>query len=311
VLFTEVAAQGQEVMVINAAHSMPTTYHYHDGFLKMAEEVYERSNGRMQIKIFPAAQLGEEVSTVEQCSMGAIDIVLTGHVFNYVPKTAVFYLPFMLDDPDKADRVVNGPIGKKVFSEVESHNMKVISVWHNGIQQFTNNKWPINSVEDMVGLKMRAPEMRSYLQALQAFGATATPMPFAETITSIVQGMVDGQGNALLHIIANKTYEVQDYIAMANWMYGAAPLLVNLTWFDSLSDEDQQIIIDSAGIANTYMRAVAAEREKEAIDYLIEQGLQVTYPDVDSFKEKLVDLYEGEWADVYGADIIKAIQDTE
>ncbi|PKL27049.1 MAG: hypothetical protein CVV46_13555 [Spirochaetae bacterium HGW-Spirochaetae-2] len=295
-------------MVINAAHSMPTTYHYHDGMMKFAEEVASRSNGTIEIEIYPAAQLGEEVSTMEQCKMGAIPIVLTGVFDSYVSRAGVFNLPFLFRDGEHANAVLNGPIGQEVFSDFSKHGMKVISVWENGFRQITNNRRPINSVNDMVGLKIRTPQSPVWMKAVESFGATPTPMPFADVATAIVQGLVDGQENAILHILANKTYEVQKYLAVVNYMYGSAPLLVNEAWFKGLTETQRTIIVESAAVANTYMRDVAKKADQDAIKFFESQGLKVTYPELDGFRAKVEPLYKSEWSKQYGADLIDSIR---
>jgi len=304
----EASADSGKVMVLKAAHSMPITYHYHDGMTKFADEVNRLSNGRIKIEIFPASQLGEEVATLEQCKIGAIPIVLTGTVEQYVPKSGVFYLPFLFENSEHADKVLNGPIGKEIFADFVRHNMMVLSVWENGFAQITNNKRPINNVDDMVGLKIRCPQSPVSMETMEAFGTIPTPMPFAETITAIAQGLVDGQFNALLHIKSNKTYEVQKFLAVVNFTYSGAPLLVNKPWFDKLSDADKKIFYDAAATANVYMRKVASDRNKEALIFFEQQGLKVSYPDKSGFQQKVKPLYDGAWAEKFGKDLIEKIR---
>ncbi len=307
-------AQGQgesDVIKLRAAHSMPTSYHYHDGMVKFAEEAARLSDGRIQIEVFPAAQLGEEVSTMEQCKQGAIDIVLTGVSDSFVPETGVFILPFLFKDGAAADKVLNGPIGQEVYSGFSDHNMKVLSVWENGFRQITNNIRPINKVEDLQGLKIRTPQSPVWMSTMKALGGSPTPMPFAEVATAVVQGLVDGQENAILHIKANKTYEIQKHLAVVSYMYGAAPLLINEDVFNGLSKEDQDILLQAAEVANKHMRAVAAAAEADALEFFKSEGLTITYPDLSGFKARVQPLYEGEWADKFGADLLKAIADAQ
>jgi TRAP-type transport system periplasmic protein len=304
----EPAKTDEKPLVLKAAHSMPTTYHYHDGMTKFADEAARLSNGKIKIEIFPAAQLGEEVATMEQCKIGAIPIVLTGVSDSYVPKTGAFILPFLFANGEHADKVLNGPIGKEVYSDFSKHNIIVLSIWENGFRQITNNKRPINSIADMPGLKIRTPQSPVYMDTMKAFGVTPTPMPFAETATAIVQGLVDGQENALLHIKANKTYEVQKYIAVVDYMYGPAPLLVNKPLFDKMSDANKKALVDAAAEANKHMRKVAADRNKEAITFFEQQGIKVTYPDKAGFLQKVQPLYEGMWAEKFGKDLLEKIK---
>jgi tripartite ATP-independent transporter DctP family solute receptor len=307
-------AQGQgeaDVMELRAAHSMPTSYHYHDGMLKFAEEVDRLSEGKMKIDIFPAAQLGEEISTMEQLKQGAIDIVLTGVSDSFVPETGVFILPFLFENGAHADKVLNGPIGQEVYSGFSKHNIKVISVWENGFRQITNNIRPINKVEDIEGLKIRTPQSPVWMSTMKALGGTPTPMPFAEVATAVVQGLVDGQENAILHIRANKTYEIQKHLAVVNYMYGPAPLLVNEDWFEGLSADDQNILLEAAEVANKHMRAVAADREQEALEFFKDEGLTITYPDLSGFRERVQPLYEGEWAEKFGTDLLNRIAEAK
>ncbi len=309
--FVSGVAFAQKVMVIKAAHSMPTTYHYHDGMIKFAEEVAKRSNGTMKIEIYPAAQLGEERVTMEQCKIGAIPIVLTGISDSYAPRTGVFGLPFLFRDSDHANKVLNGPIGQEVYKDLEANNLRLLSVWENGFRQISNSKRPINKVDDLVGLKIRTPESPVWIDTIKAFGAIPTPMPFAETATAIIQGLVDGQENAILHMLANKTYEIQKYIAIVNYMYGPAPLLACKTWFDKLTAEQQKILLESASIANTYMRSVAAKNEASALEIFKKAGNIITTPSPDSFKAKVEPLYSTTFAEKYGKDLIDRIRNVK
>jgi len=302
------AAEGAKGMTLKAAHSMPTSYHYHDGMTKFAEEAARMSGNRIKIEIFPAAQLGEEVATMEQLKLGAIPIVLTGVSDSYVPLSGVFILPFLFDSGAHADKVLNGPIGKEVYADFAKHNMMVISVWENGFRQITNNRRPIRNVEDMSGLKIRTPQSPVWMDTMKAFGTTPTPMPFAETATAIVQGLVDGQENALLHILANKTHEVQKHLAVIDYMYGPAPLLVNKPWFDKLAAADMKILTDAAAAGNTHMRKVSEDRNKDAIAFFEKQGLTVTFPDKSGFLQKVKPLYDGVWAEKFGKDLLAKIR---
>lgn len=297
-------------LVIKVAHSMPTSYHYHDGMLKFKEIVQELSAGKMKVEIYPAAQLGEERVTMEQLKMGVIPMVLTGISDIYAPRTGVFILPFLFKDSDHADRVLNGPVGLSVYDDLQKHNMKVISVWENGFRQITNNRRPINTVEDMAGLKIRVPESPVWIATMKALGGNPTPMPFAEVTTALAQGLIDGQENALLHIKANKTHEVQKHLAIVNYMYGPAPLLVNINWFNNLTKEQRDILLKAAEEGNKHMRQVVKEREKEAILFFQEEGLTVTYPDLGGFREAVKDVYK-QFSGKFGADLIEAIMNIE
>ena len=300
---------GEKQMVVKAAHSMPTSYHYHDGMVKFAEETEKRTNGKIKVEVYPAAQLGEERVTMEQLKLGAIPIVLTGISDAYAPRTGVFYLPFLFKDSEHADRVLNGPVGMEVFKDLEKeHNMVTLSIWENGFRQISNNKRPINTVADMQGLKLRTPEAPVYMETAKSFGASPTPMPFAETATALIQGLVDGQENALLHILANKTYEVQKHIAVVNYMYGLAPLLTNKQWLEALPQDEQKALRDAAAVANTHMRAVAKTRDGEAIKQFEAAGLTITRPDTSSFRAKVEPLYDTIFAQMYGKDLLDKIR---
>lgn len=297
-------------IIINAAHSMPMSYHYQDGMVRFKEVVEELSGGEMEVNIYPAAQLGEERVTMEQLKLGALPIVLTGISDTYAPRTGVFILPFLFKSADYADKILNGPIGKEVYSDLLKNNMKVLSVWSNGFRQITNNRRPINSIDDMKGLKIRVPESPVWLATMKALGATATPMPFAEVSTSLAQGLIDGQENSLLHIKANKTYEQQKYLAVVSYMYGPAPLLANVNWFNSLTKKNQDIILKAAAEGNEYMREIEKQRNIEAIEFYKKEGIKISYPNLDNFREVVKPVYK-QFESKFGADLIQNILDAQ
>ena len=131
---------------------------------------------------------------------------------NAVPEYAAFGMPFLFSTPAQALKVLDGPLGKELADKSAEKGLVVLGYWDNGIRQMTNSKRPITKVEDMKGLKMRTPPDAMLVDIMQALGAEAQQIKFAELYVALQQGVVDGQENPLVNIHASKLYEVQKYI---------------------------------------------------------------------------------------------------
>jgi tripartite ATP-independent transporter DctP family solute receptor len=199
------------------AHVYETPEPYHTEALWAAQEIAKRTNGKYQIEVFPASQLGNENQINEALTLGTVDIIYTGVAFagSIHKSIAISNAPFVLRDFDhwKAYR------DSKLFTDIASGyeqktKHKVTALTYYGQRHLTANK-AINKPEDMKGMKLRVPPAPLFLMFTKSVGANATPIAFAEVYLALQQGTVDGQENPLPTIMAKKFYEVQSHIMLS------------------------------------------------------------------------------------------------
>jgi len=288
-----VSASFAKTVTLKFGHAGPLKYHpNHIAATKFKELLEERSDGRIEVAIFPQGQLGGERELAESLIMGTVDITIAcGPLANWVPEFAVFDMPFLFEDLDHAYRVVDGEIGEEWNQKLLDQGMKCMGYGANGMTDFTNNVKPIKSPEDMKGLKFRVMETKIWLTTMNTLGAIATPLPFTELYTALEQGVIDGQTNPPLAARALKLYEVQDYISMTNHSVIMSAYLMNPKKFASFSAEDQKMIEEVFKETIQYQREALVLQDATDIQGLKDNGMQIiTDVDIEAFREATKDI---------------------
>lgn len=256
------------------------------------------------VQVQGAEQLGSDKEMLQSVRAGTLDITANsqGPLAGFVPEVALIGLPFLFDDAEQAYEVLDGEVGAELASLAEAQGFKVLAWWDNGIRQVTNNERPIETPEDLAGLKIRTPEDPMTVDIFSALNANPAPIAFGELYLALRQGTVDGQENPLANIASAKLNEVQDYLALTGHQYQATPFLMNLNTFNSLSAECQQVIQQAAEDARDSQRQQMQEQAAELLDTL-GQDMQITKPDKDAFREATKSVY-----DKWGADYPELVE---
>lgn len=291
----------EETYVIKVGHTNAADHYYQIGLERFADLVAEKTDGRVEIQVFPADQLGGQRQEVEGLMVGTHDMVLVSSmvISNFNEDIGVFDMPFIFSDRDHAYRVLDGEIGDEVAAELEEIGLKVLAYWENGFRYITNGVRPIEKPEDLQGLKIRVPESPVYLDTFTTLGAAATPMAFGEVFSALQLGVVDGQENPAGHVIHNAFYEVQDYISLTGHFYTAQPLLISTTLYDSLPADIQQAISEAALEARDYERQLSMDNEAEYLEQIAEHGMTILEVDIPAFQAAVQPVYD-KYADKYG-----------
>jgi TRAP-type transport system periplasmic protein len=257
----------------------------HEAAVKFAEVVKAKSAGRIEVQVAPSAQLGDDAAMVTAVRTGALDMTANsqGAVSVAVPEYAAYGMPFMFSTPAQAFKLLDGPLGKELAELSAAKGMVLLGTWDNGIRQMTNSKRSISKVEDMKGLKMRVPPDATLVDIMQALGAEAQQIKFAELYVALQQGVVDGQENPLVNIHASKLYEVQKHLALTNHQFQMTPFLMSKRTWDKLSDADKKAVQDAATEATALQRKLSADADAKLLDELKAKGVQVTTVDKTAF----------------------------
>lgn len=282
---------------------------YAQGGQKFAELVSEKSDGAMEIQVFPSSQLGNQRDLVEGLTLGTVDMCLSSSAVlgNFLPQIAVFDLPFIFRDRAHTFKALD-TIGMEIAKGLEPRGIKVLAFFENGVRNLTNNIRPVYKPEDMEGLKIRVMEQPIYISMMKALGANPTPMAFGELFTALQQGVVDGQENPAAHIYTKRFFEVQKYISLTAHTYSAEPMLISMITWKKLTPEQQSVLQESANEAKDWQRKLAIDLESSYWDKIRKSGKSEIIEDVD--REAFKEATAGVWADFedkVGKDNIEAV----
>src|ERR1700716_3095232 len=275
------------------AHVYELSEPYHTQALWAADEIKKRTNGKYEIQVFPASQLGNENQINEGLGLGTVDMIYTGANFaaaTYKP-LGITGAPFILRDFDhwKAYR------DSKLFADLakgydDKTKHRIVAITYYGQRHVTANK-AITKPEDMKGMKLRVPPAPLFLMFTKSVGANATPIAFAEVYLALQQGTVDGQENPLPTIMAKKFYEVQSHIMLTGHIAESLLTIVGGHVWSKLSDADKkvfdEVLIQAAAKSTDQIRA----SEQKTADELRRLGKTVVQVDREAFRKAAIPLH--------------------
>lgn len=192
-------------------HIMNEDNTWHKASVKFKEEVEEKSNGRIQVKIYPNEQLGKEMDMITGILSGSLDFVITAESLENwsLPYAILCATPYAIRDSEHLRKVAGGPIGKEIEAHIEEiAGLKPIAWFERGARNLTSNV-PIRHPEDLKNMIIRVPNVSLFVKTWSALGAKPTPMAFSEVFTALQQSTVHGQENPFSHIRNAGLYEVQ------------------------------------------------------------------------------------------------------
>ena len=261
---------------------------------QFAENVEKRTGGAIHIDVYPNNTLGAPDDMLEQTILGAVDMSLgtQGSLGKYSPKFATVMMPFVFENYQHAYDVLDGPFFDWVKDDLDSQGLVYLGSWDYGFRSMTNSKHPINTPDDVKGLKMRTPGEIQLKSCMEALGAEVTAIAFNELYQSLLIGVVDGQENPVAVIYTQKFYETQKYLAITNHVYNSMNLVISKKTWAKLTDEQKQIITEESKNAAQTMRSLIQNSDADYIKKLEEKGMQVTYPDTKLFQEKMEPSYK-------------------
>jgi tripartite ATP-independent transporter DctP family solute receptor len=272
------AAQDIKERTFKLALQNPKGQPLASGAEKFAEIVGAKSGGKIKVNIFPGGTLGGDAPNVSALQGGTIEFVLlnSGILASQVKPFEVYDFPFMFANAKEADAVVDGPFGQKLHASLADKGIIGLAYFELGFRNITNSKKPINTVEDIAGLKLRVIPNAINVDWVKALGANPTPMAFPEVYAGLEQKAIDGQENPLSVILANKFFEVQKNLAITNHQYNPQSLIFSKKVWDTLSAAEKKILQDAAAEASKFQRQLNRDKAAGDLAELKKAGMQVT-----------------------------------
>ncbi|WP_421947770.1 TRAP transporter substrate-binding protein [Phaeodactylibacter xiamenensis] len=309
-IFISGCSQQDAVTAIKLAHGLDISHPVHKGMVYFAEQVAERSNGQMRIDIYPSGQLGSERQCLELLQIGSLGMtkVSAAVLENFAPRMKVLGLPYLFRDDEHAWAVLNGPIGKGLLLEAQNYWLRGVCFYDAGSRSFYTKDRPINSPDDLDGLKVRVMNSQTAMQMVKALGGAPTPISFGELYTALQQGVVDGAENNPPSFYTSRHYEVCKYYSIDEHSTVPDVMLIGTNTWERLTAQEQTWLQEAADASVEYQRKVWAASEQEALDAVKAAGVQINYPDKSPFAARVEDIYERYKDDAEIYELIQQIQ---
>src|SRR5512136_697106 len=258
------------------------------------EGVEKRTNGAIKIENFPNNALGSPPEVLEQNILGAVDMSLPtqGQLGKYSKKFNCVMLPFLYENYAQADKVLDGPFIAWAAPDLDKAGLVFLSNWEWGFRNLTNSKRPVNTPDDVKGLKIRTPPELPTQAAMEALGAVVATISFSELQMALKQGVVDGQENPIAVIYANKLYETQKYLTMTGHNYNTMVHVISKKVWDKLTPDQKIIVKEESKKAGDWMRKTVRNEEADQINQLKKFGMEVVIPDKAEFKKLMPPAYD-------------------
>ena len=295
-------ADGSEKYVLKLAHVLPTDHLNHKTAMKFSEMVNERTDGRVEIDIYPASQLGNEKEITDAVAMGTLDFALCG--FGEVAKryspALIFDGPFIFKNREHQARVYKSDVFADVMEGMESVGIAMVSPGYYGTRHVTTSDTPVTTPADLNGKKLRCPDQPMFVGVTTAMGATPTPMAFAEVYLALQQGVADGQENPAAAITSMKFYEVQNYLVKTGHIIQGNHVFGSTKTMEKLPADIVEIINEAGAEVSEWAIAESFRIEDELLAGLADKGMTIIEPDLDAFvaaAQPLYDEYESKWGE--------------
>ncbi|SDO35202.1 tripartite ATP-independent transporter solute receptor, DctP family [Lutimaribacter pacificus] len=312
---TLLAAPAAAQTEVKIGYALAPDSHYGVAAQKLEEVVLAETGDQFAFRHFPSSGLGGEREVIEGLQIGTVEatIVSSGTLANFVSDTGVFDIPFLFRDLTHARTVLDGPIGQEILAKFDDVGLHALAWGEQGFRHITNNRNAIEHPQDVQGLKIRTMENPVHLAAFEAMGAAPTPMAWPEVVSSLQQGVIDGQENPLSVIVSVKLNEVQKYLTLSGHVYSPAMLLVSKPFWEGLDDDQKAAFEKAATEAVSAMRAYVDNVETSGVETLKERGMEVgtlSAEEKAEFQAAIQSAYEG-YYETYGKELVDAIVATE
>lgn len=258
------AASAACEVTLRSSDTHPDGYPTVEAVKHMGKLVQERTGGRICIEVFHSAQLGEEKDAIEQTKFGVIDLnrVSMGPFNNLVEESKVVSLPFIFRSIPHMHKVMDGEIGAEIGRAFEPHGFIVLAYYDSGSRSFYNSKTPIDSIDDLAGMKVRVMQSDVFVDMMTALGANATPMPYGEVYSSIQTGVIDGAENNWPSFESSGHFEVAKYYTLDQHLIVPEVLVMSKVSWDKLAEADRAVIAQAAKDSVPVMRDLWVKREQ-------------------------------------------------
>ena len=300
-LFARGASDGQQKTVLRWGEVNAESTIRVQMMRRIIQEVNSRTEGRVEIQGFPNSTLGGSRDMVEGVQSGMVEMITEGpaQFASWVPLASIAEAPYIFRDVDHLNKTLNGSFGDRLNEELLKRNVRILGSLYYGTRQLSTSRAEVRSVRDMQGLKIRVPEVKAYIEMVNSWGASPTPITIGELYLALSTNVVDGQENPLPTFDAQKFNEIQRYIILTDHIVCASMIFINEDVWKKISPVDQRIMQEAISNAIAWNNTETLKQEEELKKSLTDRGVTIITPDVESFRSItapwLIRTMEADW----------------
>jgi C4-dicarboxylate-binding protein DctP len=262
------AAHAQQPIVLKFSHVVAEDTPKGKGALKFKELAEAKTRGRVKVEVYPNSQLYKDREELEALQLGAVQM-LAPSVSKFGPlgvrQFEVYDLPYMFPTQEVLDKVIDGPVGKRLFSLLEPKGIIGLGYWSNGFKEFSANR-PLRKLADFKGMKIRIQSSKVLEGEIRALGAIPQVMAFSEVYTALQQGVVDGEENSISNKYTQKMHEVQKHLTMSDHGVIMYAVIVNKKFWEGLPSDVHKALQEAMDEASRYERSIAQKENDDALE---------------------------------------------
>lgn len=279
VVLTQAPAQAQDTYEFRLAVGDPISSSVGVTAEKFAEIIAEKTDGRVQVEVFPDGVLfgGDQNAAVNQLGDGSLDmLILSTNVYaSFEPRMNAMSLPYLFSDYDELVAYMKGEPGQTLLGSLDRLGIKGLSMMLRTFRHVTTADRPVTTAADLEGLKLRVPNNQLFVKFFEAVGANPTPMAFVEVYTALQLGAIDGQENPVEVPLANRFYEVQDHLNLTGHIGDGYILAINRGLWEGLPEDIQGAMQEAALEVADFKTEYDLSEEERVIQELKDKGMTV------------------------------------
>ena len=260
---------------------------------EFVRRINQRLEGRVRATFFPSSQLGNDEVMLQKLRLGTLDFSLPSTIMSsVVDEFGLFEMPYLVRDREHMGRIKDAVVWPVLAPAAERAGYHVVAVWENGFRHVTNNVRPIETPDDLQGIKLRTPRGQWRVRLFQSFDANPTPMPLSEVFVALQTGVIDGQENPLPQITSNSFEEVQTYLSLTGHVYTPAYLVAGLDRWNQLPEDVRDAVQETARGMDAFVDEQAERMTETLMAELRASGIRINEADRGSFVEASQVIYE-------------------
>lgn len=291
------------------AHTLPVTHPVHQGMEVFADQLAKQSNGKLKVKIFADGQLGTEREVLELLQIGSIAMtkVSAATMANFAPEYKVLGVPYIFRDKEHLFNVLESEVGERILQAGSDYLLRGLCFYDAGSRSFYTKDKPIQSPEDLRGLKIRVMNHRMSVDMVNEMGGSATPMAYGELYTALQQGVVDGAENNPPSFVTSGHYEVCKHYTLDQHSSIPDVLVIGTKYWSTLTPQEQEWMKAAAKKSVVAQKKFWSDNVAECMVKIKEAGVNVYTPEKSLFAEKSKSVLENIKKDADIAELVDAI----
>jgi tripartite ATP-independent transporter DctP family solute receptor len=282
----------------------------HKALKFFADEVQEKTNGDLKVRVYPNGQLGTQRESLELLQSGALDMAKSNasELESFDPAYGAFNIPYIFRDREHFYRALESQeVGQKILSSSEKYGFVGVAYFDAGSRNFYTTK-PIRSPSDLKGMKIRVQPSPSAIKMMELMGASPTPLSFGELYTALQQGVVDGAENNIGAVTTYRHGEVAKYYSQDGHSMIPDVLVISSTTWEKLSDKNKALVLTAGKSATAYMKKIWGEYTEQELKKAAKMGVEILDVNKDAFINAVEPMHKEAENNSVIASYVKAIK---